>query len=486
MKKFVYLILILLLAGSTAHAGLLNAYMSYALFKTPEGTPYVETYLTIKGSSVSYILQENGMYRGIVDVQIIFRKNDSIVNFDKYALSGPEVEDTNLVRKNFLDIQRYALPPGSYELELSLKDRATHTDPLITVVAFNIGFSEHQMEFSDIEFLQSYEKSTDTLVINKNGYRLIPHVFKYFAEWDTSLSFYAELYRGDALQGEDYLLSYYIRPYEVDKKIDRYFYRKKIKASPVNVLLKSIDISQLPSGKYLLVLESHDRNNQIVASKETFFQRYNPNVSIDSTHVKMFDPANTFAGAITNRDTLERFINYTFPISTETERLYIKSQLKTADVASLQRYFYNFWIERDPIHPEDLWKDYHQRVKQANRNFKTVSRLEGYQSDRGRVYLQYGQPNVIAESHNEPAAYPYEIWHYYNLDDQTDVRFVFYTKEIATNEFHLIHSTARGELHNYRWQTFIYSRTWDPVSIDDAVIPDTWGSNATDYYLRPR
>jgi GWxTD domain-containing protein len=486
MKRLVLLLSIALFAGSTIQAYSLKAHMSYAIFKTPDGVPYVETYLTIKGSSVKCMLQENGMFRGIVDVQIIFRKNDSIVNFDKYELAGLEVKDTILEKKNFLDIQRYALPPGNYELELSLKDRASNANPLISVVAFSIHFPDSEMAFSDIELLQSYEKSTDTSVVSKNGYQLIPYIFNFFPEWVSNLSFYAELYGSNTVQGTDYLLNYYIRPYEVEKKIDRYFYRKKKKADQVNVLLKSIDISQLPSGNYLLVLESRNRENQLMASKEIFFQRNNPAVSFDSTHINKLDAGNTFVSAITDRDTLVRYINYTFPISTQTERVYIESQLKTADLVSLQKYFLNFWMERNQLLPEDMWNDYHQRVKQANHNYKTASRLEGYQSDRGRVYLQYGQPNVVSESHNEPAAYPYEIWHYYNLGNQTDVRFVFYTKEIATNDFHLLHSTAKGELHNYRWETYIYSRTWDPGNLDATTIPDTWGSNATDYYLRPR
>ncbi len=485
MKKFIYFLLISILASNSIQASSLKAYMAYAIFKTPDGNPYVETYLTIKGSSVVYTLQEDGKYNGVVDVQIIFRKNDSIFNFDKYELLGIEAKDTTQSRKNFLDIQRYSLPSGTYELELSLKDRAGNVDALVSIVGFTIDFPDGVMGFSDIEFLQSYEKSDDTSVINRSGYRLIPYVFNYFPESATSLSFYAELYGEGTMEGDEYLLNYYIRPFEVDKKLDRFFYRKKMTSKPINALLKSIDITQLPSGSYLLVLESRNRKNELLASKEIFFQRNNPNASYNITNVLLIDPKDTFVAAMTSQDSIRRYIEYTFPISSEAERYYAKSQLKTSDLESLQKFFLNFWLERDKLQPEAAWNDYHQRVKQANKNFKTVS-LEGYQSDRGRVYLQYGQPNVIAESHNEPAAYPFEIWHYYNLGNQTDIRFVFYTKEIATNDFRLVHSTGKGELRNYRWQTFVYARTWDPSSIDDAIIPETWGSNATDYYLRPR
>jgi len=486
MNKLIYLLLIVVLPGSFIQANSLKAYMAYAIFNTPDNNPYVETYLTIKGSSVKYMAQENGMFRGTVDVQIIFRKNDSIINFDKYELLGFESKDTSRYMKNFLDVQRYALPAGTYELELSLKDRASNKDAFVTVVGFTIDFPEEKMGFSDIVFLQSYEKTSNTSVIEKSGYKLIPYVFNYFPESATSLSFYAELYGDEQMNGEDYLMNYYIRPFEVDKKLDRFFYRKKMKAEPISVLLKSIDITQLPTGSYLLVLESRNRENILMASKEIFFQRYNPDASYNITNVLLIDPKDTFVSAITDRDSLVLYIDYTFPISSEAERYYAASQTKTESLESLQKYFLNFWLERDKIHPEEAWSDYHQRVKQANANYKTSARLAGYQSDRGRVYLQYGQPNVIAEKHHEPAGYPYEIWHYYNLGNQTDVRFVYYARDISTNDFHLIHSTAKGELHNYRWETLVYSRTWDPTGIDDAIVPETWGGNATDYYLRPR
>lgn len=486
MNKSIFLLLLFLFPAYLLQANSLKAYMAYAIFKTPDDKPYVETYLTIKGSSVQPMLLENGMYAGIVDVQIIFRKNDTIVNFDKYELSGFEVKDTSNPVKNFLDIQRYALPEGTYELELSLKDRSSEEEAVISVVGFTIDFPEKKMAFSDIELLQSYEVSQDTSVTDKNGYKMIPYVFNYFPEWVTNLSFYAEFYGDEAMNGEDYLLSYYIRPFEVEKKLDQFYYRKKMKVKTISPLLKSIDISELPGGNYLLVLESRSRSNEMLASKEIFFQRHNPNASYNMTNVLLMNTSNTFVSRITNRDSLVRYIDYLFPISTQSEQHYAQSEAINGNLESLQKYFLNFWMERDKLHPEDAWNDYHQRVMQANANFKTSARLEGYKSDRGRVYLQYGQPNVIADRYNEPAAYPYEIWHYYKLPNQTDVRFVFYTHEIATNDFLLIHSTAKGELHNYRWQTYIYRRTWDPAGIDDGIIPDTWGGNATDYYLRPR
>ena len=151
----------------------------------------------------------------------------------------------------------------------------------------------------------------------------------------------------------------------------------------------------------------------------------------------------------------------------------------------MQKYFLNFWTDRNPVDPEGAWNEYKMRVTQANNEFKSM-RIKGYKTDRGRVYLKYGKPNVITPSYNEPAAYPYEIWHYYELQGQRDKKFVFYSRDMVTNDFQLIHSNMLGEIANFRWQTIIYSRTWDPYSIDEFAMPKTYGSFATDYYLQPR
>jgi hypothetical protein len=111
----------------------------------------------------------------------------------------------------------------------------------------------------------------------------------------------------------------------------------------------------------------------------------------------------------------------------------------------------------------------------------------GYETDRGRVFLKYGPPNIVSESYNEPAAYPYEIWQYYTLgESQRNKKFVFYTIDIVTNDFQLVHSDAIGETSNYRWQVEIHKRTFDPYNLDRDRYPDAWGSDVNRYWENPR
>lgn len=486
MKRLIAFSILFFVVLASSNASHLQAYLSYAIFNTPDNQPYIETYLVVKGSTLVHELQEDGLYQGALNIQLIFTIGDSIVNYGKYELFGPKVKDTSNINSNLLDVQRYALPEGDYKLELSIHDKFDSKDTIVSDDSFSVDFDGNTVNFSDVEFLLSFSRSENEDIMVKNGYEMLPYVFNYFPEVVTELNFYAELYNTKQTLGDDqFLLNYYIRPFEVDKKLEQFFFRKKMNTQTVNLLLNTIDITQLPSGNYLLIFEVRDRNNNLIGSKETFFQRQNNRAEYNLTKMLVTNPENSFAGRITERDSLVLYIDYLYPISTESEKNFATSLVAEEDITILQKYFLNFWVERDAQNPEQAWNKYKLLAEQANFNFSS-HRILGYRTDRGRVYLKYGQPNTITESYNEPGAFPYEIWHYYELHGQRDKKFVFYTRDISTQDFQLIHSNAIGEINNYRWQTFIYERVWDAYNLDERIVPDSYGSFATDYYLQPR
>ena len=484
MKKIAILVLLSFIYMAGISQGL-NAYLTYSLFDTPGNKPYIETYLTINGRSIKYNQTEDGYYQGKVNVQVMFIKGDSIINFAKYDLSSPIITDTVNPNQNLIDIQRYGLPNGEYELEIKLKDLNGDGKELSSLDKFEINFPKSEMAYSDIELLSSYEKTDKVSNLSKNGYLLTPYVFNYYPEDVNKITFYSELYNSKDILGEEAFLSTtYIRPFEVDKKLDKYINRRRVQSDNVVVTLSSFDIAELPSGNYILVMEARNRNNELMVSKEVYFQRHNPSAELNFSNLMLTDTKNTFVDYIDNLDTLRMYIEYLNPISTDLERAFAKSLISAGDIEDMQRYFLNFWVDRNTLDPQMEWVEYLSRVNKANISFKAIT-IEGYRTDRGRVFLQYGQPNVISDHHFEPAAYPYEIWHYYRLGDQQNKKFVFYAHDVVTNDFQLIHSDAVGELNNYRWETIIYKRTWDPVSVDDAIIPSSWGSKATQSYTQP-
>lgn len=82
-----------------------------------------------------------------------------------------------------------------------------------------------------------------------------------------------------------------------------------------------------------------------------------------------------------------------------------------------KQYFDRFWKEMDP-NPEtnknELMDEYYRRVNYANQTFSTLNE-EGWLTDRGRIFIKFGQPDDIERHPFEINTYPYEIWRYYSL-----------------------------------------------------------------------
>jgi hypothetical protein len=98
---------------------------------------------------------------------------------------------------------------------------------------------------------------------------------------------------------------------------------------------------------------------------------------------------------------------------------------------------------------------------------------------------------------SDPSSYPYEIWQYYSLvnksqlltdpgNRQSNKRFVFYNPDLATNRYSLVHSDARGELQNNRWQMLLNKRTVPSSNTDEEKVDDGYGRKVNENYSDPK
>ncbi|MDY0016185.1 MAG: hypothetical protein RBS13_08250, partial [Bacteroidales bacterium] len=63
--------------------------------------------------------------------------------------------------------------------------------------------------------------------------------------------------------------------------------------------------------------------------------------------------------------------------------------------------------------------------------------------------------------------YPYEIWYYYSTYNQYNINFIFYNRDLVTNFYQLIHSTAKDEIYDPRWKLKLKAKDSLPTSIED-------------------
>lgn len=486
--KFLFLVFGILFFSTAIKSQQLSAMLSYTTFDSPEKGPYIETYLSVAGNSVTYYRKDDNKFQAHLQIVVLFKQGEEIVNFDKYELASPETVDTTNINFDFIDQQRYSLKNGTYDFEIQIWDNNEVHKPFISVQPIEINYPKNEVRISGIELVNSFKPTKENSKFSKNGYDLVPHNSNFYPESMTKLIYYAEIYNTTKVLEENsqFLISTFIHPLNSDKPLPEYISYKKQNAKEVNIVFGEFDISQLKSGNYYLVIEARNRENVLLSKNRIFIQRSNPGIKIKVEDLMKINVENTFASQINNKDTLMNYINSLTPIADGQEQSFMLANGKDADIETMQRFFYNFWYNRDQLEPQKKWENYQREVNKVNMAYSTIIQ-KGFETDRGRVFLKYGPPNAISESYNEPSTYPYEIWHYYTLENgQRNKRFVFYTKDIVTNDFVLVHSDVIGELANFRWQNVIY-RGYGPASnIDQGTMPDSWGGNSKRYFDLPR
>lgn len=460
----------------------LQANFNLCRFNSPNG-PYVESYLNINNNSV--VIKDSNEV-GQVLATIIFRQGEKVFAFEKYELLVP-VSNDSMLYNNVTDQKRFKLDNGSYELDISLDDLNDDLPASSHTQKVEIDFPQNTMVVSDIEYIESISKSKEKSPYSKSGYDILPYVADFYPAEIEKIGFYAEVYNADKIlkEGDKYLINYFIEDAEKNQVVADFKGFIRADRQPVNVVLSFFDITNLPSGNYNLVIEARSKENDVLVSKKRFFQRSNPYAS--TTPKVLADFEKSWISDVNNPDTLREYILCLAPISDPLEIEFAENQLKTREIDLLQQYIFNFWIKRDPYDPQGAWATYKKKVNEVNK-FYSTSIKKGYETDRGRVYLKYDPPNTITRSYNEPSAYPYEIWHYYKVPqtNQSNRRFVFYNRDLITNDFELLHTDVFGELNNPNWKTQLYKRTTnyqDPATND---FRKHYGSRVEQNYELPR
>lgn len=493
IKLIVFWAMVWLIPAEVAAQKGLKARLVYNTFWSPADGPYIETYLSVDGSSVVYKPVENGKYKAEIEIMVQFKQDNEIKKIDKYVLSSPLSENSSDPGFNFLDLQRYPLPNGKYEFEISISDlNAASKKPFTVKQPVELAYYPHIAAISDIQFVESYSRTEpgNESLLTKSGYDLIPFVDNYYPQSKKAILFYAEIYNTSKINpGEVCLLTYHIETYEQKRIVDKFRGFSRRETAEVIPLLGEFPIESLPSGNYSIVVEVRNRQNEILAFKQATFVRFSPLAdSLQAGEFEKMNIENTFAAAITNRDTLAEYISSLRPISTSQEIAFQNNRLKKEKIEILQRFFYDFWQKRNPENPEQAWLAYHEEVKKVNAEFSTKV-FKGYETERGRVYLKYGPPNTRTKEYHEPSAYPYEIWHYYKIGNQQNRKFIFYNTDLVTNNFVILYSDVIGEqTGNKNWQTELHKRD-TPLKDDSREYNQrdfTPGNNVFKNFQNPR
>ncbi len=447
----------------------LKAFFYSANFNTPNNQPYIETYLSFDANSVNLIEAENKKYYGELDIYLEISKDGDIVFSDHYSLKSPYFKDSIFNNLLFIDQHRIAIPNGQYSLSIKVKDIHSSNSVLEHKEEITMDFDENKIAFSDIALIEKFQKTIKENKLSKSGYDLTPYVSNFYPPSENTLSFYFEIYNTDKYfsSNKRYLLNTYIETFETTVALFDFTKSKRMDTKEVQTSLLSFPIEKLPTGNYNLVCEIKDVENNSILQKKLFFQRSSPRHDKSMNDISSVDITGTFAEQITSIDSMLLYIDYLYPISTILENTFAENQKRYNDLLLMQKFFLNFWKGKNLFNPEDEWRQYLTVVKTVNKEFRNA-RIDGYKTDRGRVFLQYGAPNSRHKVDNSSANLPYEIWHYYKLKTQSDCKFVFVNEHLGIQDYRLTYSNVEGEVSNQQWDDRLKNEN-NPTFGDDFI-----------------
>lgn len=487
MKKILFFTIFIFLFNSLS-AQNLKILLNSNTYCTDKMEPYVELTFLINGKSLHYTLNENNKYQAEVEVKVDFKSQDSIVESLHYIIVSDEYNDSTLADKmHFADIQNLKLPNGSYFLHYEIKDVHNPEIPIKYIDNLDVYFPADKVSSSGIQLLMELKKADNQDLFTKYGYSMFPLYDNFVPERMSLLPYFIEIYNTEKILGKDNI--FFIKSH-IENFGSQYLSFSsgikfvEIKTAPIYIFIDQLDISKLPSGNYNLIVEIMNSDSVTLTSHAIFFQRSNPKIELDISNFENLDISNSFVAKIKNIETLREYVSMLYPIGNKMEQEFFNTRVKQMPIERLQNFFYTFWLKRDPLNPESAWLDYYNKVKYVQ-NVYGSHLVKGYRTDRGRVYLQYGPPTSISEAPYSPTTHPYEIWHYYYIDGQSNVKFIFYNKDLVSNDYDLLHSDKIGEIRDPAWQMKLV-KGYNPIENFDITKPDDfWGNDMDDNWRNP-
>ena len=439
-----------------------------------EGKPFVELFFYILGSSVDSEPESGAS----VQITYMIGNSTGIVAGDKYNLI------TETSQEDFMDLRRHHLPPGEYVLTAEIVDNLDTLDVLNFRRTFAIDEPGEIPGMADVQLLSAATETLQADKWTKNNVQCIPLPFDHYADTRDRLFIYTELYRTTEALEEDFYAKFSITT-ESDPETELLSSYKRLSPQEVVPLLKAIDISQLSSGRYILSVGVYSQDHTMLAGNESLFTRSNPDK--DEELLKNFDKYFEFSFTRNmDEDSVLFALKALAPKVSSTKITSLNDLVRKGDIENRRRFIHRYWLEEDPSAPEAAYRAYMELVAQVNVMFQGGFG-HGFESDRGYIYLKYGTPDDIVSVEDEPSAPPYEIWIYYAfpVTGQSDVKFLFYSPELA-NSYDLLHSTCENEINNPAWEQMLYRDALTETSggdlIDTAPVAPNFNRRAREYF----
>ena len=380
--------------------------------------------------------------------------------FSSVALS---TEDATRSGLKLFDNLMLMVPPGEYTAKLTVIDVVSKSQG----IAFYENIQVEPINRSSLALggpLLAYkikyvgEEVLPNRRLVHNGLLVHTNPLGVYSTADKLAYLYAELYNIQGSESDSPIKIEYRLESELGQVVIDWGYRLQHRAARSIVVTESLDIGMVLAGTYFL---------RVMISDSLFDQSV-----VKRIPLLILDPQEFDAETVAMKTADDPYDTLSFQDKLNIARY----ELNPEEQATLDRlsddgklnFLDQFWTEHDdqPLTSRNEKRDeIIVRYIYANQTFSTaLEQVDGWSTDRGRIYISYGEPDRI-QSREMPtlsspnpsqlnSANPYEVWTYFQIEEGKEVVFV---DAEGFDDYRLVHSTFDGELYSEYWHSVIKS-----------------------------
>jgi GWxTD domain-containing protein len=315
------------------------------------------------------------------------------------------------------------LEPGEYDLSILIEDTGSRKMGQLNCKISVPAFQSEKFALSEIGFINKIETGDENKIIANPSRR--------YGLLNPNLSFYYEIYTPQKNEALSFMATYSIED-ENGKLVKNLSGIEIAGNSPIKTVMQAIDVSKLPSGVFNFRIELTDKQNAQKVSTSRKFEIIQPDYFAQTPFVTSEDSRQ-----------MEQILEY---IATPDE-LGIYKKLNSGGKA----YFVlRFFRDRDPdptTQENEYLNELVSRYHFCNQNFSWAGK-DGWQSERGRVFIQNGRPDEIDYNNVSADSKPYEIWRYRKDREY----FYIFADFLGNGNYVLLSSNKDGEVLNNNWR----------------------------------
>lgn len=384
----------------TSSSGDIRFVIDAATFRGVGETVTEEIYILIPNRELAYVNRGKNGLEADLDVSVAFRRWPSGELLRQESINTKLTAPTSAVARGIHDLQvlqkSFDIEPGPYEVTVEVTDRNTMGFGFFHIFGRDPDrgeasgrfmarrFESEGLEISDFLFTRGMESEAGDAVPNPNRLygAMMPVLSYYYQVYDN--------YEGLSAEGEKYFVRHEVigADGKVEIREDRIF--ETSGGSGRFEAQMSHDLRALPGGVYKLrvTVRPEARSDSVIA-ESPFHVVWRKSDLADVAEERAASQADFYAEI----DVDEEIRSLRYILVPDDLTL-----LESMPPDEQRDWIDQYWKDRDPT-PEteanELRMEHYARIQHANQRFGSM-RVTGMESDRGRIYIRYGEPDQIS------------------------------------------------------------------------------------------